>query len=289
MEAVKSFFRTRARPGDSVLSKVIITFLTLILTLNNFLFNDEHYIQINDCSISTKCAHPPYACLFMEWFENLNILPKIRNYITIYVRFIDDIFFVWRGSERELLEFFEEINKTHPTIKFDCQYSRESVNFLDTTVKVVNNKLTTTLFTKPTDRRAYLHTRSYHPTSTKKAIAYSQAARIRRICSDINDFWKHANQLKKDLLHRGYKDGEISHEIERAASQDRSSLLTYKEKETSTRIPLIVTYNKNLPNLNQIIDNTWSHLEINPSVSSKFQEKPLVCYKRNQNLSVRPE
>ena len=58
MEVVKSFFRTRARPGDSVLSKVIITFLTLILTLNNFLFNDEHYIQINGCSMGTKCAPP---------------------------------------------------------------------------------------------------------------------------------------------------------------------------------------------------------------------------------------
>ena len=45
METVKSCFRARAKPGDGILAKVIIQFLTLILTLNNFLFNDEHYIQ----------------------------------------------------------------------------------------------------------------------------------------------------------------------------------------------------------------------------------------------------
>jgi hypothetical protein len=283
MDAVKARFRARAKPGDGILSKVIIQFLTLILTLNNFLFNDEHYIQINGCSMGTKCA-PTYACIYMGWFENLFIWPKISRFANNYVRFIDDIFFIWTGSESELLKFFKEINRAHPTIKFDCQYSRDSITFLDTTVKVVGNKLMTTLYTKPTDRRAYLHVKSYHPTSTKKAIAYSQAARIRRICSDIKEFWLHANQLKKDLVNRGYLERDVTQEIDRAASQDRNSLLTYKERTTSGRIPLIVTYNKDLPNLKQIIDSTWDHLGINPSTSTKFQDKPIVCYKRNQNL-----
>ena len=109
MEAVKACFRARAKPGDGALSKVIIQFLTLILTLNNFLFNDEHYIQVNGCSMGTKCA-PTYAGIYMGWFENQFILPKIRRFTNTYVRFIDDIFFVWTGSKRELLEFFEEIN-----------------------------------------------------------------------------------------------------------------------------------------------------------------------------------
>ena len=40
-EAIKGFFRARSSPGDDKLSKVINVFLTLILTLNNFLFNEE--------------------------------------------------------------------------------------------------------------------------------------------------------------------------------------------------------------------------------------------------------
>lgn len=229
-------------------------------------------------------APPPYASLYMGWFENLQILPRIQQHISMYVRYIDDIFFVWKGSEAELKEFLEVINTVHPTIKFDAKYSRKKIDFLDTTVKLHNKKLTTTLFTKPTDRRAYLHSKSYHPNSTKRSIAFSQASRLRRICTSLEDFWIHAAQLKKDLLNRGYREEDLSREIARAAAQDRPSLLTYKEKPTSNRIPMIVTYNKTLPNMKGILDSTWDHLKINPETHEKFKEKPILCYKRNRNL-----
>ena len=148
----------------------------------------------------------------------------------MYVRYIDDIFFVWHGSERDLKEFLEVINTVHPTIKFDHKYSRTSIEFLDTIVKLTNGKLTTSLYTKPTDRRAYLHSSSYHPHSTKEAIAFSQATRLRRICTNIDDFKKHAANLNKDLSSRGYKEHKVSEAINRSASLDRNTLMTYKEK-----------------------------------------------------------
>ena len=283
IEAVQHFFRQRARPGDGILSKVISVFLRLILTLNNFVFNDQNFIQINGCSMGTKCA-PPYACLFMGKFENQYILPRILHNISMYVRYIDDIFLIWKGSERELKEFLEVINTIHPSIKFDYKYSREKIEFLDTTVKLLNNKLTTTLYTKPTDRRAYLHAQSYHPSSTKRSIAFSQATRIRRICTMDEDFRSNAETLKNDLVRRGYDEETVSQEIERAKNLDRNQLLTYKEKTQSNRIPLIVTYNKAMPNLNRLINSTWEHLLINPTTAAKFPEKPMVCYKRNRNL-----
>ena len=227
---------------------------------------------------------PPYASLFMGWFENQHILPRINEHISMYVRYIDDIFFIWNGTEAELKEFLLVINTIHPTIKFDHKFSRERIEFLDTVVKLINGKLSTTLFTKPTDRRAYLHSNSYHPSSTKQSIAYSQATRIRRICTSTEDFWNHANTLLKDLVKRGYKEETVSKEINRAASQDRNTLLTYKEKTTTNRIPLIITYNRTLPDLNDIINKTWEHLQINPSTAAKFPEKPILCYKRNRNL-----
>ena len=283
IEAVQSYFRARAGPGDRFLSQVISTFLTLILTLNNFVFNDRNYVQVNGASMGTKCA-PNYASLFMGKFEELHIMPKIKDFILIYIRYIDDLFFVWKGSEQDLIKFFKEINEIHPTIKFDYVYSRKSVNFLDTKVTIDGKKLSTSLYTKPTDRKAYLHARSYHPQSTKKAIPYSQAARIRRICTDENDFDLLANKLKKDLLNRGYQEKNISDEINRARNTDRASLLTYKEKAACDRTPLIVTYNKALPDLRNILDNTWNTLQINPTEKEKFKNKPLLCFKRNKNL-----
>ena len=48
---------------------------------------------------------------------------------------MDYIFLIWRGILDELNTFIAKINKVHPSIKFDFNYSSSSVNFLDTTVK----------------------------------------------------------------------------------------------------------------------------------------------------------
>ena len=98
----------------------------------------------------------------------MHILPKIRDKVLLYLRCIDKLLMVWKNSEKELIKFLEELNKKHPTIKFDYHYSHEKVNFLDTTIINSGNKLSRILFTKPSDRKAYLHFKRYHPKSTKK-------------------------------------------------------------------------------------------------------------------------
>ena len=85
-----------------------------------------------------------------------------------------------------------------------------------------------------------------------------------------NDFRKHAKKLKNDLTNRGYQHEKITEEINRAGNLDRKALLTYKEKAVNEETPLIVTYNRNLPNLRQIIDSAWEHLHINPTEKVKF-------------------
>ena len=184
VEAVKSYLYYLETRN---LTPVISAFLTLILTLNNFQFNDENILQINGVSMGTKCA-PQYANLFMGKFEESHILPKIKDIILLYCRFIDDIFFIWTGSEEELVIVTNAFNDLHPNIKFEVQYSKERIDFLDTTVIITKeNTIETTIYRKPTDHKAYLHSKSYHPRTTKEAIPYSQALRIKRICSDRTD------------------------------------------------------------------------------------------------------
>ena len=90
--------------------------------------------------------------------------------------------------------------------------------------------------------------------------------------------------MKKDLVNRGHNESKVSEEINRAANVDRETLLTYKEKTESNRIPLVVTYNKRLPNLKKILEESWSTLHINETEKAKFKEEPLVCYRKNKNL-----
>ena len=63
--AVKEAFDKH--PNKTVSTKVTTTFLSLILTLNNFVFNLVNYIQKMGWAMGTVCA-PSYAKLFMAQF-----------------------------------------------------------------------------------------------------------------------------------------------------------------------------------------------------------------------------
>ena len=265
-------------------TRIITTFLTLILTLNNFIFNGINYLQTKGCAMGTKCA-PTYANIFMGKFEETHIYPRILHKTRIFLRYIDDLFFIWKGTEEELKEFFKEINDVHPTIKFDYEFSKKKINFLDLTIyKDTTGKIATKVYTKPTDRQAYLHKHSAHPKHLKKSIPYGQALRLRRICSDLEEFDKASDKLQSQLENRGYKEDEILTQIKQARTKTREELLKYKTKEISTRIPFILTYNPTLPNAKEAIDKHWGILQINTKMKEIFKDKPIMAYRRNKNL-----
>ena len=66
--------------------------------------------------------------------------------------------------------------------------------------------LTTDLFCKPTDTRQYLHKTYCHLWHTKKAIPYSQALRLRRICSEDNQLDARLRDLAGRLEDRGHDE-----------------------------------------------------------------------------------
>ena len=81
----------------------------LILVLNNFIFNNEFFLQIKGTAMGTRAA-PNYANIFMGAFERKYIYnSKYYTHIWFYCRYIDDIFLIWTGSQEELQEFFEYI------------------------------------------------------------------------------------------------------------------------------------------------------------------------------------
>ena len=154
-------------PNKTVVTKVITTFLSLILTLNNFVFNSTNYLQTIGCAMGTICA-PTYANSFMAQFEKQHIYPYIKNNSILYLQYMDDIFMIWRGTKQELLIFLETLNSKHKTIKFEHNISHSTISFLDTCIyKDKNNTLQKTLCQNPTDQQSYLHAHSDHSKSLK--------------------------------------------------------------------------------------------------------------------------
>ena len=73
---------------------------------------------------------PPYANLFMADLKE-KMLEIFWKNPTIWWRYINDIFFIWKHGEESLSVFIDQVNLLHPTIKFTAEYSKEAVIFLD--------------------------------------------------------------------------------------------------------------------------------------------------------------
>ena len=257
--------------------------MRLILTNNNLEFDNQHYLQIHGTAMGTKMA-PSFANLFMgklekQFLSRQNLKPQI------WLRFIDDIFMIWTHGEDNLESFIKNINSFHNTIKFTADYSKVSVHFLDTTVTIENGSLKTDLFIKPTDKHNYLLPSSCHPPHCVKSIPYSQALRIKRICSSETDFNSRTKDLSENLQKRQYFRGSVEKAIKKAKDKPRSEALTYKTRQqNSRRVPLVVQYHPALPPFSKIIRKHLPLLHSSERLRSIFPDPPIVAYSRPRNL-----
>ena len=232
----------------------------------------------------TICASA-YANTFMAQFEKQHIYPYIKNKSILYLRYIDDIFMIWTGTKQELLIFLEKLNSKHKTIKFEHNISNSNISFLDMLIyKDKNNTLQTTLYRKPTDQQSYLHAHSDHPKSLKRSIPYSQALRIKTICSTLTEYKKHCAILKHNFIERGYEENILKDEIDEVDNIHRKELIRKKEKNIKYRIPCLMTYNRKLSMMCKIINKHWNILQINAKLQETFQNNLFVAFKRKKNL-----
>ena len=272
---------------DSRTSKVpptdcLVQLLTMVLKKNNFIFQNNHYLQINGTAMGTKMA-PSYANIFMGRVEKQLLESSIEKPLSWY-RFIDDVDMKWNKGEQNLHDFIINANDQHPSIKFTHEISKSTINFLDTTSTLSEGSLSTDIYSKPTDTHQYLSPKSCHPLHCTKSIPYSQALRVRRICSSEQTSKKRLGQLKGHLSRRGYKHKNIKNSFQKAESIPRSSLLTYKEKTKQKRIPCVLTYHPSLRHSFKTIRKHWTSIERNSKLSRIFPEPPMVAFKQPNSL-----
>jgi hypothetical protein len=102
----------------------LVKLMEIILKNNLFNFHDQLYRQEIGCAMGTKPA-PSYANIFMARKVDERILElaqkygtNSRNPISLFKRFLDDIFSIYKGTTKNLHKLFEEMNQIHASIKF---------------------------------------------------------------------------------------------------------------------------------------------------------------------------
>ena len=234
--------------------------------------------------MGTKMA-PSYANIFMGQFEK-KMLASFPHKPLVYFRYIDDIFMIWTEGEDTLNQFFNHCNSLNPSIQFEQTVSNTNIPFLDVNIIFENSRLTTDLYSKPTDKHQYLYYSCCHPKHTKTSLPYSLALRLRRICSNETLFQKCIEEMQSHLLQWGYKRGCIKDAINKATSTSRDDALKESnDPQLINRIPFVVTYNPMLPNLHKIFKDLQPCLSSSERCAEAFPNTPLVSYRRARNLS----
>ena len=276
------------RSDQTVPTKLLVSLLILVLDNNIFEFCGKLWRQMIGTAMGTVCA-PTYANLFCGWLETQRLLGKWMGTTPhMWRRYIDDILFLWTGTEEELKTFGDHLNAQHPYIKFTMSYDMvtKSVPFLDMQVTVNDQGyIETDLYKKETAKCQYLLPSSCHPGHICRNIPFSLGYRLLRICSAPEKLKVRLQELKADLISRSYKIKIIDEAFERLNKIQRSEAIKKVTKEASKRSPLVLTYHPGLPSVSSTIRKHHGvMIDEDPRLRRCFPQPSVVAYKREKSL-----
>ena len=290
LQALRFFLEQRPTPDPP--TDTLIRLAELVLTLNTFEFNGNYYQQIKGVAMGTKMG-PSYACLFMGRLE-LRLFQEFQGpKPQFYRRFIDDCITLSSLTERQMAKFINFANSLHPSTKFTYEYSKVSGTFLDIllslselvlTLQFPKRHIITSVFYKETDSHSYLSYHSSHSTHIRDNIPFSQLLRLRRLCSDEQDFKSKAKDMVQHFLHCHYPDQVVQAALTRASSIPRDSTLKYTAKTSSERPVIIIPFHPHNIPLKTIVRRHWHLLLDDESTSASFPAPPLVAFKNPANI-----
>ena len=281
LRALQHFFNLRTVLEPS--TPTLLRLAELVLTLNCFSFGDQYYKQINGVAMGTKMG-PSYANLFVGYIENQIFQQYTGHKPEYFGRYIDDCFGATSCSRSDLDSFVSFVNSFHPALDFTWEISETSVTFLDVLVSVNGNCLSTTVHYKPTDSHSYLLYSSSHPKHTLNSIPYSQLLRVRRLCSDDDDFAVKCAEMREFFIRRNYPAHIVDRAILKVSNISRTTALTPRVRTSNERIPFTVTYHPINNSIKPIVNRNFSILQSDTRTSAIFPDRPLFSFKRDRNL-----
>ena len=172
----------------------------------------------------------------------------------------------------------------------------DELTFLDLRIILKNNKLFTTVYSKPTGSQMYLHADSIHPKSTFTGIQKGVSLRLRGICSTDEEFNERSKEYKACLVAGGHNPASVLKEFDKTANLTRTQARVKrsdnrdKPKRLST---FVAEHNPRGPNIQEIIKRHLNILQENPEVRKIFPDGSIIvankCCKNLKELLARAD
>ena len=256
------------------------------MNCNNSTFNNTNLLQTNgtatgapnSCSYSDLAVKPIDDAIFSEKDANFAEL-------LFYWRYRDDCFVIWVGSEERLHEFHMFINSLDEHLKFTVEIGGLRIAFLDLLIRIINGKLVTTVYSKPTDSHLYLQADSCHLEASVKGIQKGVALRLRRICSSLEEYDLKAKEYSAYLVARGHNPFAVQTAFAYARGKSIQEARKKVQRVVSNKKKIFVTkHNPIGPNVRGIIKKHSHILEQSTEAKAIFPEGIMVASRRERNL-----
>lgn len=218
--------------------------LRLVLTNNIFHFQNKLWFrQISGTAMG--CSISVYLANTFMYYRTKPIIRNPPTGLKAMFRYIDDIIGVYEGNPANITDIFNNTVDEH--IRLTYVIGGTYLEALDLKLHLNDTgKIETSLFKKPTDNHQFVHWSSHHPPHLKRSLPYSQMIRIKRNCSNNEDFESEANTLINRFRARKYPLKILHEARERVRKLDRESLLSHKKTDTNNedRLTIVTTYQK---------------------------------------------
>ena len=200
---------------------------------------------------------------------------------TIYRRYIDDTFVV--ATTREALELLQQTFVQCSVLRFTCEFPQEdTLPFLDVRITQNRDRLSTTVYRKPTNIGLCLNGDSECPTKFKSSVIYAYVRRALTHCSTWSEVHKELDFVAQQLVNNGYSNKDIQRVTRRVLDQWYSQ--PDRPDDGGRKIKVFYrnfmhpNYKKDEAALREIINN-------NVSVTDPDSVLNLIIYYRNKKTS----
>ncbi len=175
--------------------------LDICLDFSFVKFNNEYFIQKRGIQMGNAAS---VSVANISAYYELKLLFEGKPEIVFNVRFVDDGFMIIDTTSIMDLDAWLRSTFQHVFLTFTTSYSFSELNFLDVNISLCENEISTSIYKKPMSKNMYLSFYSNHPKHLLRALPYSQAIRIKRICSDENKCRTEIVEMFERFLDRGY-------------------------------------------------------------------------------------
>eukprot|EP00061_Rhincodon_typus_P010014 g33954.t1 len=203
----------------------------------------------------------------------------------LFLCYIDDYISAASCSHEELEQLIHFTNTFHPNLKLNWTSSETSVPFLDLSVSISGNRVSTDIYFKSIDLHSYVNHTSSHPCSCKNVIPYSQFLRLYHTCSWDEVFHSQASQMFSYFKDHNFSSPVIHIALKHISCISHTSVLKPPPPNNNKdRVLLVLTDHSTILRVQHIILHHFSRMQSDPTTKEIFPAQPLSVFHRDRTL-----